>query len=151
MSDDYYSEEMNQRREKFNNIINSIDMVLMNKIPEVDDSVWENWEGEAPFSEGEQCDIEELPKSVTDKKWKCLTHDKLTDNEYECEEHQDETDNEIFQWFAISQSDADYLKDHNQYITYSDMLDTFFLAITHFGTAWDYVDSMVDDILEDKE
>lgn len=27
------------------------------------------------------------------------------------------------------------------------MLDTYFLAICHFGTSWDYVDSMVDDIL----
>lgn len=50
----------------------------------------------------------------------------------------------MFQWFAVGDSDADFLKRHNQYITYSDMLDTYFLAICHFGTSWDYT-SMIDD------
>lgn len=145
-TDDYYSDEMNARREKFNRIINGIDMVLMNNIPEVDGSVWENWQGDKiPFG-NDDCDIQE---STTGKaKYECLTHDKATDDEYECEDH--EEDSEVFQWFAVNDNDAEYLKNHNQYITYSDLLDTYFLAITHFGTGWDYVDSMVDDILGDK-
>lgn len=84
-----------------NNIIRGIDMVLMNNIPEVDPSVYENWLGDMP-------------------------------------------DSDIFQWFALGESDAEFLSRYNQYITYSDLLDTHFLAVTHFGTAWDYT-SMVDD------
>lgn len=147
MSDNYYSDAMDKRRERFNNIINKIDMVLMNNIPEVDPSVWENWQGRSPMSE--PCDIEETKdNSKTVMSHWCVTHMIGTDDEYECEEY--EGDAEVYQWFAVNSGDADYLKSHNQYITYSDMLDTYFLAITHFGTGWDYVDSMVDDILGDK-
>lgn len=99
-------------RERFNNIIKSIDMVLMNRIPEIDDSIWDNWESEAPDTD---------PDS--------------------------ENYVEIYQWFAINQSDAEYLVAKNQFVTYSEKLDTYFLAITHYGTAWNYVDSMALDFL----
>lgn len=51
---------------------------------------------------------------------------------------------EVMQWFLCSRDDAEFLKRHNQYITYSDLLNVSVLAITHFGTGWDYT-SMVDD------
>lgn len=144
---DYYGEEMTARREKFNRIINGIDMVLMNNIPEVDPSVYDNFEGSnLPFG-NDECEFEN--KSMGE--WLCTIHDEYVDSEtepVECGGH--EEDSEIYQWFAVNSNDADYLKRHNQYITYSDMLDTHFLAITHFGTSWDYVDSMVNDILNDK-
>lgn len=146
---DYYGPEMTARREKFNRIINGMDMILMNNIPEVDPSVWENWQDKSPMS-GE-CEIEELDVintagETTGTRFYCNTHKVETDDEYQCDEYQD---SEVYQWYAVGDSDADYLKRHNQYITYSDMLDTYFLAVCHLGTSWDYVDSMVNDILGD--
>lgn len=113
-------------------------MVLMNNIPEVDPSVWDNWQAETPMSE--QCDIED--REEPGMMYHCNTHDVDTDDEFECEEYEGET--EVYQWFAIGDNDAEWLKQYNQHITYSDLLDTYFLAITHFGTSWDYT-SMVDD------
>lgn len=141
---DYYGKYMTERRAQFNRVINGIDMVLMNNIPEVDPSVYDNFEGpNLPFG-NDACDIEESQEQ-DNFKYQCNTHGIATNDEYECEEH--EEDSEVYQWFAVGDNDADYLKRHGQYITYSDMLDTYFLAITHFGTSWDYVDSMVEDIL----
>lgn len=147
---DYYGEEMTERRKRFNTIINGIDMVLMNNIPEVDHSIWDNWEHKSPL--GGECDIKQWV--TADKadgehegEFYCSTHECEADNEYEC---YDVGDSEVFQWFAVNDNDAKFLANHNQYITYSDMLDTYFLAICHCGTAWDYVDSMVDDILGDR-
>src|SRR5690606_30192284 len=107
---------------------------------EVDPSIWDNWEDKTPFAE--TCEIEELDKPTKDgDRFKCLIHDAITNDEYECDEY---VESEVCQWFAVSSNDADFLKNHNQYITYSDVLDTHFLAITHFGTSWDYT-QMVDD------
>ncbi len=134
-----YSNRAEERRKQFNRLINSCNMVLMNNIVDVDDSVWDNWETKSP---SESCDIEETKNNIktVQSHW-CNTHNIGTDDEYQCDEY---TDNEVYQWFAVSDSDADFLKRHGQYITYSDKLDTYFLAITHFGTSWDYVDSMVE-------
>lgn len=143
---DYYGQEMTLRRETFNNIINSIDMVLMNNISEVDPSVYENWTDKTPISD--TCDIVDNPDKDINTEYWCNTHEIHTNEEYDCEEY--ERDTEVYQWFAINDNDADYLARHNQYVTYSDMLETYFLAITHFGTGWDNVDSMVNDILGDK-
>lgn len=150
--EDLYSTEAQERRDKFNRIINGIDMVLMNNIAEVDSSVMENWQGKTPFSE--YCDIEandensEHHDETINSAFYCITHENYTDEEYECEEY---NEGEVYQWFAVGDNDADFLKERNQYITYSDMLDTYFLAICHFGTSWDYVESMVSDILGETE
>jgi hypothetical protein len=134
-----YSARAEERRKQFNRIINGIDMVLMNNIPEVDESIWDNWESITP---NQSCEIRESELKETEQNYWCITHEIGSDDEYAC----DETDenNEIYQWFAIGSGDADFLKRHNQYITYSDKLDTYFLAICHFGTSWDYT-QMVDD------
>jgi hypothetical protein len=156
---DYYGPEMTARREKFNRIINGMDMILMNNIAEVDESVWDNWQGKEPTA-GEDC--EWFVNKATVPSWCCNTHMFDGTGDYPAKdeagddnEHPDICDfadqgyAEVYQWFAVGDSDADYLKRHNQYITYSDMLDTYFLAICHLGTSWDYVDSMVNDILGD--
>lgn len=143
--EDLYTPEAQARRDRFNNIINKIDAVLINKIPEVDPSVWDNWETDSPAG-NDECEIEENEKGIK----VCLTHDSDKIDEYDqCDGY--EPEEEVYQWFAISQSDAEYLKERNQYITYSDTLDAYFWAITHFGTSWDYVDSMVSDILQENE
>lgn len=48
---------------------------------------------------------------------------------------------EIFQWYLISPSDAEYIKNHtDELIFYSDVLDEYVWGITHFGTSWDCVE-----------
>ena len=139
---DLYSEEAQARRDKFNSIINRIDMVLMNNIPEVDPSIWENWQDKSPIDEG--CYI--VSNGTDDEpNYYCEQHKAGSDNDCECDEY--EGDAEVYQWYAVNPSDAEYLARHNQYVTYSDMLDTYFLAVCHYGTSWDYVESMVTDIL----
>ena len=47
---------------------------------------------------------------------------------------------EIFQWYLITPSDAEYLKRvTDELIFYSDVLDEYVWGITHFGTPWDSV------------
>jgi hypothetical protein len=151
---DYYGAEMTARREKFNRIINGISMVLMNNIPEVDPNIWENFGEHSPLA-SELC--EWVINDATVPSWVCNEHMFDGTGDYPAsEEHPDQCDfadsdyAEVYQWFAINDNDADFLKRHNQYVTYSDMLDTYFLAICHYGTAWKYVDSMVNDILGDE-
>ena len=128
-TNDYYGPRMTARREQFNKLINGCNLVLCNNIPEVDQSIWDNWQDKSPMS---VCEIYGK---------ECEYHgEKLEDGE--CP-YQDEMP-EVYQWYITSDSDAEFLKRHGQYVTYSDVLDCYVLAITHFGTAWDYVDSMVD-------
>ena len=48
---------------------------------------------------------------------------------------------EVFQWYLITPSDAEYLKSvTNELIFYSDVLDEYVWGITHFGTPWDSVE-----------
>lgn len=58
------------------------------------------------------------------------------------------TYSEIFQWFisSCSKRDVEYLEEHfdGVYFTYSDMLDCYILCVTHWGTAWDYVETYTD-------
>lgn len=140
-----YSARAEERRRQFNNIINKIDMVLMNNITEVDENIYYSFESDVTPMGNDDCDIQEAIEAgdtETDKKYVCHTHGIATDEEFECEDKED--DSEVYQWFAINPSDATYLKNHGQAIAYSEVLDTYFLAIMHFGTSWDYVDSMVE-------
>ena len=54
----------------------------------------------------------------------------------------DESENEVFQWYIIDEATADRLKrSTNELIFYSEKLDVYILGVTHYGTAWDYVDA----------
>jgi hypothetical protein len=139
-----YSARAEERRRQFNKIIDGINMVLMNNISEIDPSVYENWDGLDPMG-NDDCNIEQISEDGEDDglTWfRCDVHGHDTLDEYSCEGK--DWGGEVMQWFAVSDNDADFLKRHGQYITYSDMLDTSFLAILHFGTSWDYT-GMVDD------
>lgn len=68
---DYYGETMTERRERFNNIINGINMVLMNNIVDVDDTVLDNWLQRNPMG-NDEC---EFQYPYTDGKH-CIVHDK---------------------------------------------------------------------------
>ncbi len=68
---------------------------------------------------------------------------------YEPEEDED-ADNmdakEIYQFYAITQSGADYLKRNtDEIVLYSKLLENYFWGITHFGTSWDGVNVEVKD------
>lgn len=64
---------------------------------------------------------------------------KLQEEIDELEEEQDETP-EIFQYFIISDSGAEILKDYtNEIVYYIPALDCYVWGVTHYGTSWDYV------------
>lgn len=53
---------------------------------------------------------------------------------------------EIYQYYAITDSGADYLKrTTDEIVFYSDLLDTYFWGITHFGTPWSGVNVTLKD------
>lgn len=55
-------------------------------------------------------------------------------------EEEDNSDAEIFQWYIISDSGAEILKDYtNEIIYYNNELDMYLWGVTHYGTSWDYV------------
>lgn len=56
------------------------------------------------------------------------------------DEYPDEV-TEIYQFYAITEGGADYLKEYtDEVVFYSDKLDAYFWGITHFGTAWNGVE-----------
>ena len=57
------------------------------------------------------------------------------------EDEDNEEVQEIYQFYAITSGGADYLKAvTDELVFYSEVLDTYFWGITHFGTSWDGVD-----------
>lgn len=53
---------------------------------------------------------------------------------------------EIYQWYLISPSDAEYIKRNtDELIFYSDVLDEYVWGVTHLGTSWDYVELEIKD------
>ena len=85
---------------------------LFNKAPELDPEIYGGLEnGELEY---------------------CYEHDDRSAC-YDCE---GET-HEIYQWYLISPSDADYIKRNtDELIFYSDVLDEYVWGVTHFGTSW---------------
>lgn len=55
-------------------------------------------------------------------------------------EDEDTEYKEVYQWYLIKESDADYLKRNtDELIFYSDVLDEYLWGVTHFGTPWESV------------
>lgn len=49
-------------------------------------------------------------------------------------------DTEIYQYYIISDSGAQFLTEHtDEIVFYNEKLDLYLWGITHFGTSWDYV------------
>lgn len=47
---------------------------------------------------------------------------------------------DFYQYFIISYADAERLAEYtNEVVFYNDTLDLYLLAVTHWGTSWDYV------------
>ena len=94
-------------------------LILCNNIPQVDECLFDNIENGS-----------------------FITY--YDENGNECDEKNavDESVNEVFQWYIIDEATADRLKrSTNELIFYSEKLDVYILGVTHYGTAWDYVDA----------
>lgn len=93
-----------------------INFVLLNEITEIDEFIWDSFLTDYPefcydYEETEDHEIIELP--------------------------------EVYQWFI---TDADtwhvkFAKEHfsGVYFVYSEKLNKYMLAVTHYGTSWSYV------------
>ena len=91
---------------------------LFNKAPELDTEIYDNLENGNLYDclcEKENCD-----------NWDSMEHEK--------------TEKDIFQWYLISPSDAEYLKRvTDEIVFYSDILDEYVWGVTHFGAPWESV------------
>jgi len=48
---------------------------------------------------------------------------------------------EIYQWYLIDQSDAEYImRNSDELIFYSEVIDEYVWGVTHYGTAWSHVE-----------
>lgn len=121
-------------------------MFLFNKAPELDTEIFEGLENGDLFTNPEPCDWF-LNDGRPVREWCCNTHMYAGgDNGVEGEDHPEQCDfaeqtpDEIYQWYLISPSDADYLKRHTQELVfYSEVLDEYVWGVTHFGTPWEGV------------
>ena len=78
-----------------------------------------------------------LSKMVGD----CVLNNKITE-EYldDWELISGDYENDIYQYYIISETGANVLMDYtDEIVFYNERLDVYIWAITHFGTAWDYV------------
>ena len=109
------------------------DLVLCNKLPEIDSSIWDNIQTGNPFyyvdENGEYRTKEEYENDETG-----------TIEEYQ---------GDIYQFFLCNLSKWD-LKEIQSFesesilISYSDLLDCDVLMVQHFGTSWDYVSTDIE-------
>lgn len=103
---------------------------------------WEQVNGIIDNSE----EVEELKQQLEDiEREKTEEYTKLegkyTELEERIEELEEENDNrEIFQYFIISNSGAEILKEWtSEIVFYNEELNMYVWGVTHFGTSWDYV------------
>lgn len=67
----------------------------------------------------------------------CSTHEECDEDQDDCEQEY----TEVYQWYLISPSDAEYIKNNtDEIIIYSDVIDEYVWAVTHFGTPWSSVE-----------
>lgn len=95
------------------------DMVLCNEITTVDENIYDD-----------------IKNGNIDY---CIKHE----TREECEKDNDNCEFEcieIYQTYIINKSGADYLiRNTNEIVLYSDLLNVYVWGITHYGTGWDGV------------
>ena len=62
----------------------------------------------------------------------------LEEKKQELEQEQEDYP-EVFQWYIVSDSGADLLKEINEIVYYNEELDIYLWGVTHYGTSWSYV------------
>ena len=82
----------------------------------------------------------ELPDGAWFERYEEFLEDEgLTEDDYDSYEYFYDTLESVFQWYMVSDRDAQFLLDAGELVIYSDELDINLWCITHFGTAWSYV------------
>ena len=70
------------------------------------------------------------------------TGEEITEEEYHESENAHIHYEEVYQYYIISEIDAERLADYtNEVVIYNEDLDLYILCVTHFGTAWSGVPS----------
>lgn len=71
----------------------------------------------------------------------CIKHEDRKDCTDECDEYEAK---DIYQEYIISQNSAEYLaRNTDEIIFYCESLDIYLWGITHFGTSWDGVYTLI--------
>ena len=86
--------------------------------------------------------IEELNDLITldsSKEEDARTQAQIDELQEKIEELENETEPEIMQYYIVSDSGAEILKDAGEIVFYNDTLDMYVWGVTHWGTSWDYV------------
>lgn len=66
-------------------------------------------------------------------------------NEFYEEEGYEDEYKDIYQEYIINRSGAEFLEKYtSEIVYYSEKLDMYIWAITHFGTSWDYVTTEIE-------
>ena len=135
----------------YSTLSKAFDAVLNNRIMECDIGYWEQEHGFIDNSE-EIEEINERIEEIDDKLAELIEADAEETEEYKqlqqeleilqenLEYLEEENNNEIYQFFIISESGADILKEYtDEIIFYNEELDMYVWGVTHYGTSWSYV------------
>ena len=133
-------------------------LVMCNKLPEIDPSVFDNMMPVLSLSNDEEhYECPECGEEIQIHPF--IDSDGDETDEYECDVcgHTWDPDDvesepfreigEIFQWFVTdcSEFDVNYLREHfGLLFTYSNLLECYVLCVDHYGTSWDYVEWTTD-------
>lgn len=125
--------------------------VMNNNIMEKTTAIGYYWEQENGIIDNSD-EVEELEEQIEELEDKMYELDEESDDykafEKEIEEmrtrieelEEDAEQGEIFQYFIISDSGAEVLKNWtNEIVFYNEELDMYVWGVTHWGTSWDYV------------
>lgn len=128
------------------------DMVLCNKLPEFDESVWDNMMPAIDIRAESDEDSEEEEAHICSE---CGAQMELDCLNWICPEcGEEDIFPEIYQWYITdcSEFDVSYLrKTFGLIFTYSDLLERYILCVTHYGTGWDYVDWITTNSIAERE
>ena len=114
-------EEIKRNRISYRTLAKCFDAVLCNNITEVDECLFDN------VVSGSLVHYEDENGNV------------ITEDEYYESDNAYEVTEDVFHWYIVSDNAKDLLEEANQLVLYSEKLDCYIWAVTHYGTSWDYV------------
>lgn len=109
------------------------------------------WDQESGFNNDYSEEIEEIEEQIenltdlitdeTSEEEETKITEQIEDLEAKKEEYEEAQDYypEIFQYYIVSDSGAEILKECNEIVFYNDALDMYVWGVTHWGTAWSHV------------
>lgn len=123
------------------------DAILCNNIPQVDGDIWCNIESGSLtrfYYDGEEIS-EEKYEEERERIENEIEEEKLYDNRERVDQLENELDKyeredvDVFQFYLVSDSALHLLRECNELVLYSDLLDCYVWCVCHWGTSWDYV------------